>query len=120
MGTSVTVETYNSAFPAIPSGSDSRLNLPSAGLRPVTGGTDISGSELTLIKNCSCAFYGYDCEKSSSVLFSGVNSRSAPPFLNLYSSGTGTGTNTILCNAWGIVDCILEFDVKSKSVVAYV
>jgi hypothetical protein len=120
MGTSVTVETYNSAFPAIPSGSDSRLNIPASGLRPLAGATDVSGSDLTLIKNGSCAFYGYDCEKSSSVLFSGINSRSAPPFLNLYLSGTGVGTNTILCNAWGIVDCILEFDVMSKSVVAYV
>ncbi len=116
-GTTVTREMYNSTHPTIPTGSDSTLCTLADGLRVVGGGSDIVNKQLS--KWPSSAYYGYDVEKCAGVLFTGVNSRSSPPFLNLFL-GASTGSNTFLMNAWGIVDAIVEIDVMSKSVVAYI
>ena len=108
---------YNSVYPTIPSGSDSTLAVPAAGFRPKTGGTDTVNVQL--IKWPSSAYYGYDVEKCAGVLFTGVNTRSQAPYLNLFL-GASTGANTYLMNAWGIVDCVIEIDVPTRSVVAYI
>ncbi len=116
MGTSVSREQYNSTVPSIPANSDSTLVTPATGVRPAPAGGDV---RQIVSKWPSSAYYGYDCEKCSGILFTGINSRASPPFFNLFLGGS-TGSNTFLMNAWGIVDAIIEIDVLSKSVVAYV
>jgi len=117
-GTSITRDSYNSVLSAV-SGADSSLVVPgatTAGNRAAAGGSDI-GTQI-LIKYPSSAYMGYDVEKCAGILFTGINSRSSPPFLNLYLQNATTPV--VLMNAWAIVDCVLEIDVPSKSIVAYV
>ncbi len=90
--------------------------VPASGVRAGAGGSDIGN---VVIQKFPSSFYcGYDVEKCSGILFSGVNTRSSPPFLNLYIQNATPVTS--LMTAWAIVDCILEIDVMSKSVVVYV
>ena len=66
----------------------------------------------------SSAYYGYDLEKSSGILFQGINTRAAPPFLNLNLSAATTGA--ITCQAWGYSDVVLQIDYESKQVTAFI
>ena len=108
---------YNAVFPTTPSNSDTACVNPAAGSRPAYSGSD--NSNLLIIKWPNSAYYGYDLEKSSGILFQGINSRSAPPFLNLFL-GASTGANTILLNAWGISDVILQIDTIAKEIKAFI
>ena len=64
-------------------------------------------------------FLGVDLEKStSSVLFSGVNTRATPPFIE-YNFGVATTSNAT-CYGFAISDVVLEVDVGSKSIVSYI
>jgi len=116
LGTVVNRNTYNSVIPSIPSGSDTALVVPSAGTRAATTNDD-SGSQIVL-KFPSMAYYGYDMEKSSGILFQGVNTRASPPFLNLFLGAAST--STVTCQAWGLSDLVLEFDLNSKQITPYI
>ncbi len=95
---------------------DSSYTTISAGLRSVPGGSDsIYGN----VSKFPASFYcGYDLEKSSGILFQGVNTRAQPPFLSL-NIGTALPSN-VLCNAWGMSDVILEIDTVAKQVTAFI
>lgn len=86
------------------------------GLRSTAAGAD--STYANLVKYPASFYCGYDLEKSSGVLFQGVNSRSQPPFLNLFI-GTALPSN-VLCNAWGMSDVILEIDTVAKQVTAFI
>ena len=116
-GTSVRRDMYNAVIPSLPANSDSACVVPAAGVRPAISGTDDT-TTLPIYKFPNGAYYGYDLEKSSGILFQGVNSRSAPPFLNLIMGVTST--STILCNSWGIADLILQIDTVAKEVKAFI
>ena len=118
LGTVVTRDMYNSVLPSVPAGSDSAIVQigATAALRLPPSGSDI-GNQI-LIKYPSGAYYGYDLEKVSSVLFSGVNTRASPPFLNLTLATAST--QSIICQAWGISDVVLVFDAESKQVTAFI
>lgn len=76
-------------------------------------------SSFSNVTQYPCSFYcGYDLEKSSGVLFQGVNTRAQPPFLNL-NIGTAVPT-TIICQAWGLSDVILSIDLMAKQVQAFI
>ena len=92
---------YSAVIPSLPANSDAACVVPVNGSRPMISGTDDAGT-LKICQFPNAAYYGYDLEKPSGILFQGINIRSAPPFLNLIL-GTAT-TSTILCNAWGICD----------------
>ena len=86
------------------------------GLRVLPNGDD---GQYTIMAKYPAGFYcGYDLEKSSGILFQGVNTRASPPFLNL-NIGSALA-NTVLCSAWGLSDVILEIDTVAKQVKAYV
>ena len=72
---------YNAVIPSLPTNSDTACVIPAAGARPLIAGTDDSVT-TAISKFPNSAYYGYDLEKSSGILFQGINSRSAPPFLN--------------------------------------
>jgi len=119
-GTVITRDMYNSVFPTVPANSDVVCQVPggvASALRPLYSGSDATSVNITRWPN---SFYcGYDLEKRSGILFQGINSRSAAPFLNLFL-GASTGSNTILVNAWGISDVILQIDVVAKEIKAFI
>lgn len=116
LGTVVNSSSYNAVIPSIPTGSDSRLVVPAAGIRAAYTGSDFTDTNIAKFPNS--AYYGYDLEKVSSILFSGLNTRASPPFLNLVL-GTAS-TSSIICQAWGISDVVLVFDTVSKQVQAFI
>lgn len=85
-------------------------------VRPTPSGANASNAEI--INYPSGHFLGYDLERLGGVMFSGFNTRSTPPFLNLNLGYALTATVT--CNAWGYSDVILTFDLGSKSVQAFI
>jgi hypothetical protein len=117
-GTIVNRDTYNMVYPTIPTNSDMACVVPLSGVRPFASGGDNSLT-TQLSKWPNSAYYGYDLEKSAGILFQGINSRASPPFLNLFL-GASTGSNTILLNAWGISDVILQIDTIAKEVKAFI
>jgi hypothetical protein len=120
LGTVVSREMYSSVggVASVPTGAnvDSVLVLPSALSRGAPVGSD--GGAVAVFSQPSGAFYGYDLERLGGTLFSGINTRSTPPFLNLNIQNALNATVT--CNAWGYSDVVLAFDIGSKSVQAFV
>lgn len=116
LGTTVSVNSYNAVIPSLPAGSDSRLVVPAAGIRAAPTGSDNADTNIAKFPNS--AYYGYDLEKVSSILFSGINTRASPPFLNLVLGVAAT--SNITCQAWGMSDVVLVFDAVSKQVTAFI
>lgn len=119
LGTVVSREMYNSiGGTSLPTGSnvDTCIVLPAATTRAAPNGSD--GGGASVINFPSGHFLGYDLERLGGVMFSGINTRSTPPFLNL--NILNALTSTITCNAWGYSDVVLVFDIASKSVQAFV
>ena len=117
-GTAVTREQYNtiSGIAAVPTGSDTYVVLPTANSRAAPVGSDNGAQVITSFP--SGAYYGYDLEKSSGILFQGINTRASPPFLNLNLSAATTAA--IACQAWGFSDVVLQIDYQSKQVTAFI
>lgn len=120
MGTVVDRYTYNSVIPAVsglPANSyDSYCVTPASGVRTAPAGSDLGSTNLIRFPNM--AYYAYDLEKSSGILFQGLNTRSQPPFLNLVLAQATT--STVTCNAWGLSDVILSIDLASKQIQAFI
>jgi hypothetical protein len=120
LGTVVSREMYNSVggVASVPTGTnvDTFLVLPATILRAAPIGSDV-GSQAVM-SYPSSHFHGYDLERLGGVMFSGINTRSTPPFLNLNILNALNAT--ITCNAWGYSDVVLVFDIASKSVQAFV
>ena len=119
LGTVVYREMYNSIGGcALPTGAnvDSGITTVVATNRTSVGGTDLASQSA--IGFPSGHFHGYDLERLGGVMFSGINTRSTPPFLNLNIQNALNAT--ITCNAWGYSDVVLVFDIASKSVQAFV
>jgi hypothetical protein len=57
-------------------------------------------------------------EKVGGVLFSGINTRASPPFLNLFL-GSALNAN-VTTQAWGLSDVVMVVDTASKSVQAFI
>lgn len=117
-GTVVTREMFNSVggIAAVPSGSDNSLVLPATTARAAPTGSD--GGSTSVLQFPSSAFYGYDLERAGGTLFSGISTRAAPPFLNLFLSAA---TNAVVnCQAWGLSDVVMVIDANSKTVQAFI
>lgn len=117
-GTAVTREMYNSVggIAAVPSGADNGLVLPAANARAAPAGSDQASLPVTSYP--SGAFYGYDLEKAGGILFSGLNTRASPPFLNLFL-GSALNAN-VTTQSWGLSDVVMVVDTVSKSVQAFI
>jgi hypothetical protein len=115
LGTAVNRDSYNVVIPSVPAGSDSSLVVPAAGVRPNAQNSD---NTAIIASFPHMAYYGYDLEKSSGILFQGVNTRASPPFLNLNLAQATT--STIQCQAFGMSDVVLVVDTISKQVQAFV
>jgi hypothetical protein len=115
LGTSVTRDAYNVCIPSVPAGSDASIVVPASGVRPNSQNGD---GTAVVAAFPNMAYYGYDLEKSSGILFQGVNTRAQPPFLNLNLAQATT--STIQCTAWGMSDLVLVVDTVAKQVQAFV
>ena len=119
LGTVVYREMYNSVAGAtLPTGAnvDSGLTTVAATSRAAVSGSDMVAQSA--ISYPSGHFHGYDLERLGGVMFSGINTRSVPPFLNLNIQNALS--STVSLNSWGYSDVILAFDIGSKSVQAFV
>lgn len=119
LGTVVNREMYNSVGgTTLPTGANVETNLvlPASAARGAPLGSD--GGSISVLQYPNSHFHGYDLERLGGVMFSGINTRSTPPFLNLNIQNALT--STITCNAWGYSDVVLVFDIGSKSVQAFV
>jgi hypothetical protein len=119
LGTVINKEMYCSVGgTALPTGAnvETFLVLPAATSRAAVSGSDLAAQSV--MNYPSSHFLGYDLERLGGVLFSGINTRSTPPFLNLNILNALTAT--ITCNAWGYSDVILAFNIGSKSVQAFI
>ena len=120
LGTVLSREMYNSVggVASVPTGAnvDTFLVLPATIVRGAPVGSDIGS--VGVMGYPSSHFHGYDLERLGGVMFSGINTRSTPPFLNLNIQNALNAS--ITCNAWGYSDVVLVFDIASKSVQAFV
>jgi hypothetical protein len=120
LGTVVNREMYNSVggVASVPTGAnvDTFLVLPATVVRAAPTGSD--GGSVSVLQYPSGHFHGYDLERLGGVMFSGINTRSTPPFLNVNIQNALNAT--ITCNSWGYSDCVLAFDIASKSVQAFI
>ena len=98
-------------------GQDQTFVVPAAGVRPLATNSD--ETNISLIKFPNSFYCGYDLEKSAGyLLFQGVNTRSSPPFLNLFIANVIPVTVTV--NAWGMSDVILQIDTVAKQITSFI
>lgn len=115
-GTAITKTMYQSCANAVPTGSDSYWATINNGVRGTVTNSD--ATDTSVLKYPNSFYCGYDLEKSSGILFQGVNTRAQPPFLNLNIASAVP--STVICQSWGLSDVILEIDTIAKQVKAYV
>ena len=106
---------YGATIPSIPSGSDAMLVVPASGLRTYS---NQSITSETVVAYPNMHYLGMDLEKAGGVLFSGLNTRASPPYVE--QNLAVAATSAITLQAWAISDLVLEFDVASKQVIAYI
>jgi hypothetical protein len=109
-------ESYGATIPSAVNDSDNSIVIPATASRPAATGSDIGAQVIVNFPNMH--YLGLDLEKSTSVLFSGVNTRSTPPVIE-YNLGVATDATASLF-AWALSDLVLEIDPLSKSVVGYI
>ena len=109
-------ESYGATIPSAVNDSDNSIVIPATASRPASNGSD-AGSQI-IVNFPNMHYLGLDLEKSTSVLFSGVNTRSTPPVIE-YNLGVATDATASLY-AWALSDLVLEIDPLSKSVTGYI
>jgi hypothetical protein len=121
-GTTVNRSMYCVTLAAV-TGQDSTFSVPAAGIRGAIVGDDAIAASRNISQFPNSFFCGYDLEKSAGILFQGVNTRSSPPFLNLFiaqSTGNAALPASVNVNAWGMSDVILQVDTIAKQVTAFI
>jgi hypothetical protein len=112
----LTRESYGATIPSLPTNPDNSLVVPASIARAAPSGSD-TGSQY-VVKFPNQHYLGVDLEKSSSVLFQGVNTRSTPPFIEYNFQVATTSAATLY--GWGLSDVVMEIDAVSKQIVAYI
>lgn len=106
---------YGATIPSLPSGCDQSLVVPASGLRTYAN-QSITTEVITKYPNEH--FLGVDLEKSGGVLFSGVNTRASPPYVE--QNLAVASTSAITLQAWAISDLVLEIDAMAKQMISYI
>ena len=99
-------------------GKDSSFIVPALAVRVAPTGNN--ETNLNCVSYPNSFFCGYDLEKSAGILFQGVNTRSSPPFINLFFDTANTLGSTVNVNAWGMSDVILQVDTMAKQITAFI
>lgn len=97
---------------------DSSAVVPALAKR-ATAFYGVSANDVIVSTYPNMAYYGFDLSKvPSSVLFSGVNTRNSPPFLECTF---GSATNVSLtAYAWAMSDMVLVIDTNTKQIQAFI
>lgn len=97
---------------------DSMLVVPAAGVRAES---QVDAGTVSIVRYPSMNYLGIDLEKSSGVLFQGVNTRQSPPVGNWYFGNTaGVGTSVVTSYCFGLFDVVLVVDPMQKTIQAFV
>lgn len=113
-GGCITRSGYGATAAAV-AGSDSSIVVPANGLRAESS---FNATNQVVAQFPCQAYLGIDFEKSSGVLFSGVNTRASPPVGNYYIQTPVP--NTVTSFAFALVDCVLVVDGASSTIQAFV
>ena len=105
---------YGATLNAV-AGSDSSIVVPTtAGYRAVSQVESTAALQANRIVSFpSMHFNGINLERLSGSLFSGVNTRMAPPFIEM-TIATATDVSAT-CYAFALSDCILKIDPATKT-----
>ena len=106
---------YGATIPSVPSGKDNMLTVPALGVR---ASSQSDSTTLNVVSAPNMHYQGFDIQRCSGSLFSGVNTRSSPPYIDL-NLGVAS-SSTITCYAWGMSDVVLVIDVPSKQIQAFI
>ena len=120
-GTTVNRATYCVTTAAIP-GQDTTFSVCTTGNRSGITGNDETTASRLIASFPNSFFCGYDLERSAGILFQGLNTRSSPPYLQLFIAPVGTVglTTSVNVNAWGMSDVILQIDTIAKQITAFI
>lgn len=106
---------YMATLPSVPSAKDNMLTVPALAVRAYS---QTDSSTYAVVSYPNLHYQGFDIQRCSGSLFSGVNTRSSPPYIDL-NLGVAS-TSTITAYAWGMSDVVLVIDVPSKQVQAFI
>ena len=106
---------YGATLPSVPSAKDNMLTVPALAVRP---SSQSDSASVVVVSYPNLHFQGFDIQRCSGSLFSGVNTRSSPPYIDL-NLGVASAS-TITAYAWGMSDVVLVIDVPSKQVQAFI
>ena len=106
---------YMATIPSVPSGKDNMLTVPALGVRAHSQSDAVTN---VVVSYPHMHYQGFDIQRCNGSLFSGVNCRSSPPYIEL-NLGVAS-TSTITAYAWGMSDVVLVIDVPSKQIQAFI
>ncbi len=115
-GGTISRSAYSATIPSLTSGSDNSLVVPSGMSRGAPIGSD-EGS-VAVIDYPNQNFLGVDLMKIDSQMFCGQNTKQSAPYLII--NKTVATTSSAILFAWCNMDVLLEVDIQTKQVVAYI
>lgn len=107
---------YGAVIPSLPSGADNALVVPATMTRAAPIGSDEGSAAIIDFPNQ--VYFGVDLSKIDSNMFCGMNTKSQPPVI--VQNKTVATTSAALLYAWCNMDLLLEFDIQTKQVIAYI
>jgi hypothetical protein len=120
-GGNISRSAYGATIPYLPTNSDDMMVIPQAGIRGNSNWEyTVNFDQLTnrTVQFPHMHYIGFDLERCAGALFSGVNTRSSPPYVDV-TFGKPMNT-TIQSQAWGLSDCVLVIDTTSKTIQAFI
>ena len=122
-GGTMTRGSYGASL-ARPANSDDMMVVPAAGMRafsfsePSAPASYDTNQQNRVAQNPHMHYIGFDLERCQGALFSGVNTRSSPPYVDV-TFGVAT-SSTVQSQAWGMSDCVLVVDTNTKSIQSFI
>lgn len=115
----ITRSSYGASIstPLVASVTDDSIVIPANALRPTTNG--ITPGTILVANYPNMHYIGFDVSKiTSNNLFTGVNTRSSPPFLEC-SLGAANAV-TLICYGWAMSDVVLSVDLGTNQIQAFI
>jgi hypothetical protein len=122
-GGTITRNSYAATIPSRQANYDDMIVVPAGGLRafsnsePIIGTYDVNQTNR-VVQHPHMHYIGFDLERCAGALFSGVNTRSSPPYVDV-TFGTAM-TSTIQSQAFGLSDIVICVDTVSKSIQTFI
>lgn len=113
-GGTMTRSNYGATIPSLPTNPDTMLVVPASGVRAISA---VNTATEVVVNFLNGHYQGFDLERMTGSLFSGVNTRTTPPYLDVVLGVASTSTITSF--AWGLIDVIIEVDVNERSIKAF-